>query len=39
VLCNGLPLNEFMRTYRTITTPDTVITSVRKGAAPPQPLN
>ena len=35
VLCNGLPLNEFMRTYRTITTPDTVITSERKGEAPP----
>lgn len=35
VLCNGLPLNEFMRTYRKIDTPNTVITSYRKGDAPP----
>lgn len=30
VLCNGMPLNEFMRKYRTIKTPDTVIMSFRK---------
>jgi hypothetical protein len=34
VLCNGLPLNEFMCAYLTITTPDTVITSERKGGVP-----
>lgn len=33
VLCNGLPLNEFMRKYRMIETQDTVITSYRKGDA------
>lgn len=36
VLCNGLPLNEFMRKYRTVTEPDTVITSYRKGDKPPE---
>jgi hypothetical protein len=36
VLCNGLPLNEFMRMYRTITEPDTVFTSYRKGDGPPE---
>jgi hypothetical protein len=30
VLCNGLPLNEFMRKYRTDKTPETVVTSVRR---------
>jgi hypothetical protein len=30
VLCNGMPLNEFMRKYRTVKTPDTVIMSFRK---------
>jgi hypothetical protein len=30
VLCNGLPLNEFMRAYRAIEEPETVITSTRK---------
>ncbi|MEY4641152.1 MAG: hypothetical protein RLZZ227_1146 [Pseudomonadota bacterium] len=34
VLCNGMPLNEFMRTYRAITEPDTVVMSTRKGQAP-----
>ena len=34
VLCNGLPLNEFMRHYRTVKTPDTVVTSFRKGDVP-----
>ena len=30
VLCNGMPLNKFMRKYREIRTPDTVIMSFRK---------
>src|SRR5687768_9408072 len=30
VLCNGMPLNEFMRKYRTDRTPETVVTSFRK---------
>lgn len=33
VLCNGMPLNEFMRQYRTVKEGENVITSERKGAA------
>ena len=33
VLCNGMPLNEFMRHYRTVKEGDNVITSERKGRA------
>lgn len=36
VLCNDLPLNEFMRKYRNDRTPETVVTSVRKGDERPQ---
>lgn len=32
VLCNDMPLNEFMRHYRSVTEGENVITSVRKGA-------
>ena len=36
VLCNGLPLNEFMRYYRSVKEGENVVTSVRKGE-PRQP--
>ena len=32
VMCNDMPLNEFMRHYRTVKEGENVITSVRKGA-------
>jgi hypothetical protein len=32
VLCNDMPLNEFMRHYRNVDEGENVITSVRKGA-------
>lgn len=32
VLCNGMPLNEFMRYYRNVKEGENVVTSLRKGA-------
>ncbi|MDY6983016.1 MAG: hypothetical protein SV422_08005 [Pseudomonadota bacterium] len=32
VLCNDMPLNEFMRHYRNVKEGESVVTSVRKGA-------
>jgi len=34
VLCNGMPLNEFMRKYRTEAANETIVTSLRDGKVP-----
>lgn len=38
VLCNDMPLNEFMRHYRDVKDGENVVTSVRKGAPRVSPV-